>query len=290
MKLDLISARNRMRVVAAVSALALLGGAGSAWADVNVGGINDTTGADSVNLNDYTIDDEVELEVENEAEADNDVDLHADTGDNEIEENTTVGDFEGGDVDVAGSFVTELNAGMIQLDGLEMGDVDADFMNGTTGADSYNSNTLDVDRDVEVEVENEAEVDNDFDIRVDTGDNEFERNTTVGDISTGDYSMDLNVETTANEGSGSIDLGDLAGSSALDASFENNTTGADSTNTNTVVLYSDVEVELENEAEVDNDLDIDVDTGDNEVERNTTVGDVSTGSVSIDFSFTNKLN
>ncbi|MGI6103072.1 MAG: hypothetical protein ACOYBJ_00380 [Patescibacteria group bacterium] len=290
MKLDLITARNRMRVVAAVAALALLGGAGSAWADVNVDGLNERTGADSDNFNTYTVDDLVDADIINSSSALNDVLLNVDSGNNDVLENTTVGDVEGGDVNVGGSFYTELNAGMVELDGMAMGDVDASFENNTTGANSVNRNTLDVERDTLVTVTNAGSASNLYDLTVDTGDNDTNRNTTVGDVSTGDVDMNIEAETMINEGASSIDLGDLGASSSVDASFENAITGADSDNRNTVIVDDVKDIDVTNSATVTNDLDLIVDTGDNDTNRNTTVGDVSTGDVSIDFSFTNILN
>ena len=127
MKLDLISTRNRMRVLAAVAAVALRGGAGSAWADVSLEGSNDTTGFNSDNVNDYVIDDTVDINLENDSEANNDVALAVDSGANDVLENTTVGDVEGGDIEISGEFVTELNSASVELDDMEMGDVSAEF-------------------------------------------------------------------------------------------------------------------------------------------------------------------
>ena len=102
--------------------------------------------------------------------------------------------------------------------------------------------------------------------------------------------MNLDVETVMNADASSLDLGDLAGSSSLDASFENGTTGAGSTNSNTVTINNAVNVDVTNTANVGNTLSATVNTGENTTSQNTTVGDVSTGDVSIDFSFTNILN
>lgn len=288
MTFDLISTRNRLRIVAAIAALALLGGAGSAWADVDLSAGNSTTGSGSTNDNTFDIDDTVDVDVDNTADADNTVDLTVDSGDNTVDSNTTVGDFEGGDIDIEGEFMTELNESDLELDDLEMGDVSADFSNDTTGADSDNDNTLDLDRTLDVTVTNDADIVNDITADLSSGSNDFLSNTTVGDISTGDIEMNLDVESVANQGATELDLSGLGGDVDLD--FENDTTGADSDNDNTATITDTVTVDVTNTATVDNDLDLDVDSGGNTVDSNTTVGDVSTGDVSIDFSFTNILN
>ncbi|MBI4032457.1 hypothetical protein HY374_01995 [Candidatus Berkelbacteria bacterium] len=289
MKFDLISTRNRMRVLAAVAAVALMGGAGSAWADIDLEGSNDTTGFDSTNENTYTIDDTVDLDLVNDATADNLVDLTVDSGGNDVNENTTVGDVEGGDIDIEGEFVTELNNAELELDDMELGDVSADFSNDTTGADSTNENTLDLTRDLDVDITNDAEITNDFTMDITTGGNDTNRNTTVGDVSTGDVDMNIEVENAANQSMADMTWPSM-GSSDVDADFSNETTGADSTNTNTATITDTRTVTVTNTATVDNDLDLTVDSGGNDTNRNTTVGDVSTGDVSIDFSFTNVLN
>ncbi|MBI2590116.1 hypothetical protein HYW32_03810 [Candidatus Berkelbacteria bacterium] len=278
-----------MRVMAAVAAVALMSGAGSAWADVDLSAGNDITGPDSVNRNDFDITDDLDLDIDNDADADNDIDLDADSGDNTIDSNTTVGDFEGGDIEVEGEFVTELNTGEVMLGDMELGDVDADFSNDTTGPNSDNRNTLDIDRTADIDVDNDADIDNDFDVDVDTGGNDITNNTTVGDIETGDFEMELTVENTANMGASQVTLPSM-GDQDVDADFSNDTTGPNSVNRNTLDVDNTLNVDVDNDADVDNDLDVDVDSGDNTVDSNTTVGDITTGDVSINFSFTNILN
>ena len=80
------------------------------------------------------------------------------------------------------------------------------------------------------------------------------------------------------------------GSMDVDSDFTNDTTGANSSNSNTVTVTDDIDVNIDNTANVDNTLDVTGDSGNNDVRRNTTVGDISTGSQSYNFTFTNILN
>ena len=280
----------RLTLLFGVSALAVLFTAAPVMAaDFDTTGENLTTGADSDNENEFEIDTEVEVEVENEAEVDNEADVDADTGDNEVEENTNAGDLETGTVDVTGIWENTANAGASLL-GADDGGLtgSADFMNDTTGADSDNENELDVDHEVELELENTADFWNELDFDADTGDNEVEENTNVGNTTTGSGMLDIMVGNWANNDSGfsGSDLGWLD----LDLTGENNTTGADSDNENEFDIDSDVDVEIENEAEVDNEFDVDIDTGGNDVEKNTNAGDLTTGNGDVKIETENRVN
>lgn len=288
MKMNFIAARNRLRVLAAIAAVVLLSGAGSAWADVDVSGENNTTGSNSTNDNTYDITDDVDLDIDNDADADNDANVTVDTGNNDVLDNTTVEDIMGGDIDVQGEFVNELNSEEMDLSMSSFGDVSADFTNDTTGSGSDNTNDLNVDRNLDVDVDNDADIDNDITADLNSGGNAVRDNTTVGDIETGDIEFEVNVENMANQ-NGSLELPDF-GSMDVDGDFTNDTTGSNSSNSNTVNVSHDVDIDVDNDADVDNNLNVTGDSGNNNVRRNTTVGDISTGSQSYNFTFTNILN
>lgn len=289
--LDYTKLRTTMRYIAATSSVILSLGAGTAFAHIDISGENHLTGSGSDNDNVHVITDDVDIEVENEAEVSNDATVDVDAGGNVFEDNTTIEDIETGEVEVVGSFDTTLNdESSIDLGDVEPLHVDADFSNDTTGSASDNDNTLVVDRDIDVEVENEAEVSNSVDLDANTGGNAVRRNTTVGNFTSGDVMMDVDVQNHLNAGgSSSMDLGGLTDTTvSVDAS--NDTTGSGSANTNTTTVSNDVDVEIENEAEITNTFTANTTTGGNAVEDNTTVGNVKTGSVNINFSSTNHAN
>lgn len=289
MKINFISARDRLRTLAAVSAVVLMSGAGSAWASVDVSGENNTTGFNSTNDNSYDIADSVDLTVDNTSAVSNTPSVTANSGGNDVNNNTTVDDVMGGDIDVEGEFTNELNSADMDLSMDSLGDVSADFTNDTTGSNSDNTNELDVTRDMDIDVTNSAAISNDIDADLNSGDNRTNNNTTVGDVSTGDIDFSVDVENKANQNAGSIRLPDM-GNTDVNGDFTNDTTGANSDNSNTVTVDDSADIDITNSASVSNNLDINGDSGHNDVNRNTTVGNVKTGDQKYNFTFTNILN
>jgi len=280
--------RKLLTIAAAVTfGVMLLGGSASAAADVDVDAGNDTTGANSENKNDTILNLDEEVEIDNWAHADNDLDLELENGDNDVDSNTTVDSFTSGDISLAGTFMTALNSTDFDLGFVGGTDVNADFGNDTTGASSINKNYLTVNHDAELEIDNDAWIDNDIDLEIETGDNDFDSNTTIGDIHIGGADIELNVSNTAN--TGSVDL-PAFGPTTVDVSGGNSVTGANSLNTNTSAVNEELEIEIDNDAHIDNDVDVDVDSGDNDITSNTTVGDVRTGDIRVNLNFTNTAN
>lgn len=289
MNMNFIKARNQLRTLAAISAVVLMSGAGSAWASVDVSGENNTTGFNSTNDNTYDISDSVDLNVDNSSDVSNTPTIDANSGGNDVNDNTTVDGVMGGDIDVEGEFTNELNSASMDLSANSLGDVSADFTNDTTGSSSDNTNSLDVTRDMNVDVTNSADINNDINADLNSGDNNTNRNTTVGDVSTGDIDFSVTVDNMANQNAGDVQLPDM-GSTDVNGDFTNDTTGANSDNSNTVTVDDSADINITNDATVDNNLDITGDSGHNNTNRNTTVGDVSTGSQRYNFTFTNILN
>lgn len=288
---NILKLRNTMRIIAVAAAVVLATGAGSALAHIEVEGHNSITGSNSLNENTVDVEDDVDVDIENNADVDNDVDLDVTTGDNDVEDNTIVEGFATGDIEADIVFDSWLNTGDDNdLESLAVSPlhVDAVFGNDRTGSNSENTNDVDIDRDVDVDITNDADIDNDFDFDLNTGDNDIEDNTIVGDVRTGDVELGVEVNSVANQ-STSLDLSTLTESHAsLD--FSNEITGSNSENTNTVDLDSEVDIDVTNDADIDNDFDVDANTGGNDIEDNTEVGDVETGSVRINIQSTNRAN
>ncbi len=289
--IDYTKVRTTMRYIAATSSVILSLGAGTAFAHIDISGENHLTGSGSSNDNVHVITDDVDVDVDNDADLTNSATVDVSTGGNLYEDNTTVEDIETGDVEVTGSFDNTLNdSESFDLGSIDPLHVDADFSNDTTGSASDNNNTLVVDREIDVDVENDADVTNTVDATATTGGNAIRRNTTVGNVTTGDVMMDVDVSNDLNTGgSSSMDLSGLTNTSvSVDSS--NDTTGSGSANNNTTTVSNDVDVDVENDADITNTFDSTSTTGGNAVEDNTTVGNVKTGSVSINFSSTNHAN
>ena len=166
--------------------------------DIDVSAENSITGPNSLNKNDVFANQDIFLRFNNDLKVENDVDFDANSGDNRVEENTIVGDFQSGDVSVNANLATPLTAldGMsdIDLGDFAANDVTASFGNSTTGPRSENVNRLEANSDVRAIIDNEIDIENDIDFDVNSGDNRIEENTIVGDIETGSVVIDVMVD------------------------------------------------------------------------------------------------
>jgi hypothetical protein len=77
---------------------------------------------------------------------------------------------------------------------------------------------------------------------------------------------------------------------ASSADFENDTTGANSTNTNSVSASNTANFSISSNGTVNNTVTLNADTGNNTVTNNTTVGDVSTGDIEFDIAVDTTIN
>ena len=162
--------------------------------------VNDTTGPWSSNENKAEIDLSLDIEISNDADVDNDLDLDVETGDNDVKNNTVVGDVETGDILFDISLDNRLNTGAGDLDLSDLGgtSIGGTFRNDTTGPNSENENKLEVDSSLDIDVKNEAKIENDVEIKASTGGNDVGNNTVVGDISTGGVRIDYSSTNVAN--------------------------------------------------------------------------------------------
>lgn len=262
-------------------------GMSAASGDVDGDFTNDTTGADSKNVNLLDLDNKGDLTLNNMAGILNSLMLTANTGDNLQKKNTTAGDIDTGDVDVDSSVTNEANNDSSLASSAAYGDVDVTAENHMTGADSKNENTFEIENKGKRTLNNNASVTNSTVVTANTGGNTQKKNTTAGDIDTGSVDVVTDVTTEVNNGSslaGASDHGDITGD------FTNDTTGADSKNENTLDVDNSGDTEVNNNASVDNSQVVTANTGGNDQEKNTEGGDVSTGDVSIDFSSSTEAN
>ena len=285
------SIRNVMRMFMLSSAMLVALGTGSAFARVSIGGGNDTTGPFSDNQNRWCIESDSNIDIHNSVDVDNDNDFEVQTGLNETRNNTIVDDMSTGDITGDIEVTNELNSGDIQLsdEDMSIGDIEVDFSNELTGPNSRNENELNVDADVDVDIENRADIDNDFSAHLNTGYNEVENNTEVGDFRTGDIDFSVETNNTANQAGDGMDLSGLSGIN-VSGDFTNSITGPNSENSNELNLDVDQDINITNHADIDNNTEITANTGHNDIGCNTVVGDVSTGSVTIHSTTSNVAN
>lgn len=171
--------------------------------------------------------------------------------------------------------------------GLAYAETDSTGLNNTTGPYSRNITDLDIDRFWDVQVENLQRLFSDYDVDVDAGHNDTERNTVVGDQATGNVNVDITGDNGTYMSSffgwdtlASVLPEDLAIN--VDFSGANNITGPFSDNINDADIDQRIDIDLENRTFIDNDLDFDASTGHNDTYANTLVGDVTTGDINLD--------
>lgn len=271
---------------------------------------NSTTGADSTNTNSATTERTLTDEQTNTAAITNSVNLDLSSGANEVSQNTSVGNVSTGDISGSVNLINVANSQFADGSSVGVGSVN-NLGNGTlelaagetrtslasndqTGAESENTNLISGTDAIQIVRNNTATVDNEVVINANTGENVVSENTGVGDVTTGDIELAVNLINLMNLSLPNMLLnidvwshfGDLAG----DIVLGNDMTGADSTNTNDVANTTDVDVTVENTAAIDNTFDITTETGNNDVTDNTVVGNYATGDVDVDGSVTNIAN
>ncbi len=263
---------------------------GTAYAGVQIGGGNDTTGPHSENLNSWEVEYEAEIDIDNHSDLDNEFAISVENGDNKINNNTEVGDITTGDIEGDISFENELNDMAISFsDDDPYGDIEIDLANDITGPESENHNKVEISYERELCIRNHADIENSIELSANTGGNTVKNNTLVGDITTGDVDITSNVENSTNN-SFDVDLSDYETQSDISVDLANGTTGPNSSNKNSVEIEQETEIHLHNCADINNSYAATVNTGDNKVKNNTVVGDITTGSISIEYHGTNTAN
>ncbi len=226
----------------------------------------------------------------NTANISNNIDVDADTGNNDANDNTG-GDvsIDTGDADATVSVTNTANSNQASVDGCCPDDVTLTIKgNGTdNGNNDENKIKFTSNNTNSITQTNNAEFDNDVDVDLDTGKNDANGNT-GGDVSveTGDADATVTVSNQANANWAAITGGNGGG-----VAVEISGNGSDSDNTVKVNLTSNNTINQSNYADISNDVDVDADTGKNDANDNTG-GDVSidTGDANADVNVSNMAN
>lgn len=247
-------------------------------------------GTDTDNTCDFATSRTVTVDQNNDMDVDNDVNIKAETGDNEAEDNTG-GDveIETGDVSADVTINTSGNTNTADVNSAGTSyDYEAEIVgNGTESDNDVVVNSTDV---VDVDQYNKADVDNKVDVDASTGDNEAEDNT-GGDvkISTGDVEVNDGVVINTMVNANSAVVGDSDHGGTIGVTIRGN--GADSDNLFDLALSNVITLDQDNDADVDNDVDVDAETGDNEAEDNTGgESGIETGDVKVDVAIDTTAN
>lgn len=276
----------------------------------NRSALNSNTGADSNNTNTSTNSGNFNVVAVNNASADNNINVNADTGSNVLNENTAVGGIKTGNVNLAVNVINILNADMPDTDlNVDVWNVLTDNpdsiiivpeSNSSTGANSNNTNSGTSNVNKGITVNQNATADNSIQVNATTGDNTIDKNSTIGNVTTGTANVDGSLVTIANpetpvfyilnvfgDWNGSLQ-GMPAGSYIINK--VNDGTGANSNNTNSDTSNNNYNTSITNNASVQNGLVINANTGGNDFNKNTIIGDISTGSINVVANVVNMLN
>lgn len=272
-----------------IALAAVLVSAGTAFASINISGGNNTTGCDSENENNWCIDGGNVIDVFNCAEAKNDFDVCVETGDNLIGYNTCVGNVVTGDIAGSVMFENILNDSNFVLAPASAGNINVVLANSLTGPGSENENNVAIRNKNRVEIVNLSNIKNDIDFNANTGNNVIKKNTSVAGVQTGNINFSADVTNIANGGM-NVNLSSLMPTTNVSVSAGNNTTGPCSENENNISIDNSSRVNVVNQSSIKNDVDVNANTGNNRIECNTVVGNVRTGSISIDYTAVNSAN
>ena len=246
-------------------------------------------GSNSDNTVNVAIDNSTTVDQDNYANITNDVNVSANTGKNDANDNT------GGDVSIttgdatAGVGVSNTaNSNTADVTGCCPGDLDVTI----TGNGTYSDNDANValKTSTTVDQDNTAYVKNNVDVDLNTGKNDANDNT-GGDVSinTGNASADsIWVSNAVNSNVASVGSGANGGGSLAVVISGN---GSNSDNTANVAVESVKTINQTNYAKISNDVDVDADTGKNDANDNTG-GEVSidTGDAKADVWVSNLAN
>jgi hypothetical protein len=173
---------------------------GGGWGDLNlnVNGNNSNTGANSTNNLAIHVHDTFSADIHNVADVANFLPGSANTGNNELNQNTIGGAITTGFIDAAIGLHTILNQLLLALN---PGDVHitSTLANQTTGSDSTNTNQIAVLRDFLLSIFNEATVNNFISMLFNTGGNSANQNTAGAAITTGIVCVNGQVTNTLND-------------------------------------------------------------------------------------------
>ena len=280
--------KKKLRALFGTSALAAMFVAAPVFAaQIDVVGDNFLTGADSFNENEHRIRDRASTRLRNDVDVQNLADAWANTGHNDQERNTEGGSLETGSVDVFTDWENLLGDDALFFDEDGLLDISVDFLNDTTGADSFNRNRLRLDNNSRLNVDNLARVLNCLRLNANTGYDDQERNTLAGDLETGDIIVDSLITNEVNGGDFDGWYGD---GGTVDVIGGNSFTGYNSDNINDVRIRNNDSARIRNRADIDNYVDVRANTGNNDQKRNTIAGDLETGDIEVSTDIVNVVN
>lgn len=286
----------------AIGPIGEIGPSSTAEADTTMS--NAMTGSYSDNSNENIEAISSTVQTENNAFVENNATLRLDSGQNQIEQNSGAESLKSGDikasvnlVNLSGAQYKEgSSAGAITLDGSNLTSFvlpnepipyrvlfpGSKLQNSLTGFNTNNTNFLDQSALITFLTDSQNLTSNTIEIEANSGLNRISENTQVGNITTGNIDLGVNL----------INLNDFQDPAAIlyydlfsikngltgDIYLpQNDSTGSGSQNLNAATNTTSIEVSKQAENNVQNTFDIDSNTGKNLLSANTGIGNVTTG-------------
>lgn len=159
------------------------------------------TGSDSINRNVSSSINEHRTTIDQRGSADSSFQLSVETGDNGVLRNTTAEDIDTGSVRASFGGDSSVNSGSLSV----AADPETDTLtvigrNEATGSQSSNTTRVSDNSRTSVSIRNEASSRTDFRADINTGDNVIADNASVGDVSTGNVQVLIEVSNRLNAG------------------------------------------------------------------------------------------
>jgi hypothetical protein len=214
--------------------------------------------------------------------------FNVDTAIGSVAGNTVVADLSGGDIIGNVAVVHDINSGTVTIPAFSSVVAPTNLANAVTGPNSTNINRVNVNDTSTTTIANNAAYTGNYNFDMNTGNNTIGNNTVVGNVSTGDVNLGLTENVSLNRHS-SVVL-PATTSPIVVPDLQNSVTGPGSTNTNTYNLNKENFVSVVNDANISNNVSADINTGNNVIENNTCVGNVSTGSVRFNVNVSSSAN
>lgn len=163
--------------------------------------------------------------------------------------------------------------------------------NSNTGPNPLNRNKIKIHRSANKHIRTRATANNNATVNGSTGGNSSHHNTSGGGIGTGAVDVTGAIENTLN-GNGTCAACCDQHAPAMDSDItqSNDTTGPDSINKNKVKIKDNNDVHCKTKATANNSVVVNGSTGGNTSHHNTMSGDITTGDVNANLTFTNTLN
>lgn len=249
----------------------------------NIRADNDTTGSASSNINTVTAAANSIVDIVRNTVFANTAVVNAQTGNNAANANTGSGHASSGNV--GGSLIVTNQApsaagGAIVV---SSGGANVDVGNDTTGANSLNTNLVDLTKNTVVTVAETTQTTNTVAENLGTGNNSASFNTGNGLVNTGSVNSNTTISNTTTSAAPVV----VDASAPANVRADNRQTGFSSSNLNTIGLTDNVVVNVAKTTTTTNTLTMTANTGNNSANANTGNGMVTTGSVNAGFNVIN---